>query len=64
MGIAEPLVNKLSFKSMRESPENTFFSPQRQGTIQLYSSLSHMRLVQGKHNALINLKLQHNPPDI
>ena len=35
MGIVEPLVNKLSFKSMRKSPENTYFSPQRQGMIQL-----------------------------
>ena len=35
MGIAEPLVNKVSIKSMRKSPENIYFSPQRQGMIQL-----------------------------
>ena len=42
MGIVEPRVNKLSFKSMRKSPENTYFSPQRQGMITAnYSSLSY-----------------------
>ena len=35
MGIAETIVNKLSFKSMRKSPENTYFSPRRQGMIEL-----------------------------
>ena len=51
MGIGEPLVNTLSFKSMRRGKERYSFT-----------AVSHMTLVQGKHSAPINLKLQHKPP--